>query len=288
MDSSFTRLQAIVLRNIHPDKSVISLFYLKSLPHLFSLTMYFNVDEQDDYDLSNIYRMILTFSSLKYNKISVLSCFEDEYEYEDEDEHTKIFVPLAFNERFNTIEYLIIDHPCTLNEIFSIIYHTPCLCHLTCRRVTKSREEFQNVNPITLNKLTHIRFDMYDAWFDDFKIFMSKLFASVQVLRIRYYTGSDYLEADVWEQLIKNHIPYLHTFDYKYREDYMTNDEDDHFHAKINRFTSPFWIQHQWIFEFEINMDEQSLYCSIHPYRYTFISNLFYRSIQISFQEDMA
>ncbi|CAF4499438.1 unnamed protein product [Rotaria socialis] len=41
-DSSFTRLQSIVLRKISIDKSVIPLFHLKSLPHLFSLTMYFD------------------------------------------------------------------------------------------------------------------------------------------------------------------------------------------------------------------------------------------------------
>jgi len=212
------------------------------------------------YNLNNIYQMILSFPSLKYNKVSILSCSEDE--------HKNIFVPVAFNERFSTIEYFIIDHCCTLNEILSMLYHTPGLCHLTCRNVIESREKFQNVNPIVLSKLTHIDIDMYETWFEDFQIFISKLFAPVQVLRIKYHTGSDYLEGDSWEQLIKRYMPYLHTFNYEYYEDDVTDYEDNHFHRKINRFTSPFWIKHQWFFQFGINMDEESLSCSIHPYRY--------------------
>jgi hypothetical protein len=218
------------------------------------------IDAEDDYDLNNIYRMILSFPSLKYNKVSMLSC--------PDDEHTNIFVPLAVYERFSTIEYLIINHPCTLNEMLSILYHTPRLCHLTCRNIIESREKIPNVKSIMLYKLIHIHFDMYEAWFDDFAIFMSKLFAPVQVLRIKYHTSSDYLEADSWEQLIKTRIPYLRTFNYEYHEGDVTDYEDDHFHRKINRFTSPFWIKHQWFFEFRINMDEETLQCSINPYKY--------------------
>jgi hypothetical protein len=258
------------------DKSVIPLFHLKSLPHLFSLTM--SIDVTDDYDLNNIYRMIFSLPSLKYNKLSVLS--------DSEDEHTNIFVPLAFNERFSPIEYLIIDHPCTLNEILSIINHTPGLCHLNCRNIIESREKIQNIKPIMLYKLTHIHFDMYEAWFDDFEIFMSKLFGSVQVLRIKFHTGSDYLDADSWEQLIKRRIPYLRTFNYEYHEGDVTDYEDDHFHRKINRFTSPFWIKHQWFFEFGINMDEETLQCSINPYRYILFR--IYSTQIYSFQEYMA
>ncbi|CAF4992890.1 unnamed protein product [Rotaria sp. Silwood1] len=108
---------------------------------------------------------------------------------------------------------------------------------------------------------------MYEAWFDDFVIFMSKLFAPVHVLRIKYHTGSDYLDPNDWEQLIKIRIPYLLTFDYEYHDKDITDYADDDFHTKINRFTSQFWIKHQWFFEFGINIDEESFHCSIHPYR---------------------
>ena len=115
---------------------------------------------------------------------------------------------------------------------------------------------------------------MYEAWFDDFIIFMPKLFAPVQVLHIKYHTGSDYLEADDWKQLIKMRLPYLRKFDYEYHEGCVTDYEDDHFNTKINRFMSPFWIKHGWFFEFGIHMDEESLHCSIHPYRYIYFQSI--------------
>ena len=146
MDCSFTRLQSIVLRNMNIDKSILPLFYLNSLPHLFSLTIY--IDAKWDDNLNNIYRMIFSFSSLKYYKISAL--------LSSEDVHTNIFVPLAMNEKFSTIEYLIIDHCCTLDEIFSMLVHTPRLRHLVCKNVKESQEKNRK------SKGNHvIQFDIY-------------------------------------------------------------------------------------------------------------------------------
>jgi len=67
---------------------------------------------------------------------------------------------------------------------------------------------------------------MYEAWFDEFVIFMSKLSGPIDVLRIKYHTSSDYLDANDWEHLIKLRLPYLRTFDYEYHV----------------------WIKHQWFF----------------------------------------
>jgi len=120
------------------DKSMIPLFYLNSLPHLLSLTIY--IDTQWEYNLNHIYRMIFSFPSLKYYKLSVLSSSEDE--------HTNILVPLAINEELSTIEYLIIDHCCTLNEIFSMLYHTPRLHRLICKNVIESHFKVKDVKPI--------------------------------------------------------------------------------------------------------------------------------------------
>lgn len=259
IDSSFTRLQSIVLRKMKISESILSLFHLKSLPHLHSLTMSLNVT--DDYDLTNIYRMILNFPSLKYNQLSILS--------DPEDEHENIFVPLAFNERFSTIECLNLNHPCTLNEVLSLLNHTPRLSRLICRNVVESRRKMENIKAIMLYKLTYIHLDMDEVWFDDFEIFMSNLFAPVQVLRIKFHTGSDYLDANGWEQLIRTRMPHLHTFNYEYHEGDATYDENDRFHTKIDGFTSSFWVKHQWFFEFGLYLDDQEgLQCSINPYRY--------------------
>ena len=58
--------------------------------------------------------------------------------------------------------------------------------------------------------------DIYDVWFYDFEIFMSKLIGPVQVLPIEYGTHSNYLDADKCKQLIQIYTPYLCRFDYEY------------------------------------------------------------------------
>jgi hypothetical protein len=102
-------------------------------------------------------------------------------------------------------------------------------------------------------------------------------------LRIKYHTGSDYLDANDWKQLIKQRLPYLRTFDYEYHEEFLTDYEDDYFHTRINRFTSQFWIKHQWFFEFGMNMDKEGFDCSIHPYKYIHLQSFFLIYSKISF-----
>ena len=157
---------------------------------------------------------------------------------------------------------------CSLKEIFSIISHTPRLRHLVWKKVIVSQEKLQNEKPVTLDDLTTISFHMSEVLFDEFVIFLSKLVAPVQVLRIKYSTESDYLNADDWERLIRMHLPHLRTFDFEYHEGFITDFEGDCFYTKINGFTSQFWIKRQYFVQFAINMGKSSVDCSIHPYRY--------------------
>jgi hypothetical protein len=258
IDSSFNHLQSIILRGLDTKNSVMPLFYLTSLPHLFSLTIY--IDAQGDCDLRNIYRMIFSFPSLKYNKVSLFSC--------PIVEHTNTFIPVAINEKFSTIEYLIINYRCNLDDIFYMLYHTPRLRHLTCRKLLESLNDFRNANPIMLCNLTHIYIDIVDTCFTDCEMFFKKLFAPVQVLHIKYREDRDYLDADDWGRLIKTYIPYLSRFDYEYQANYPCDNDDILFFMKINQFTSPFWIERQWFFEFTMHIDKEHFNGSIHPYRY--------------------
>jgi len=217
-----------------------------------------SIDAEYDYDLNNIYRLILCLPSLKYNKVSVVSCSEDE--------HTNIFVPVAFNERFSTIEYLIINHPCTLNEILSILHHTPGLCHLTCRNIVESRKKIQNVKAIMLYKLPHIHFDMYEVWFDDFEIFIRQSRAKLKVLM--FTTSLEdlaYMDAYRWERIILQDLPQLEKFSLEYRERNDDKDESNIHFGESNPFFSSFWLERQWIFETEINA-EYYIY-SVRPYK---------------------
>lgn len=107
LDLSFNRLESIVLNEISTFKLLVLLFYLKYLPHLFSLTVC--LDHCFD-DLGDIYQIIFHLSSLKYLKLEI-----SDYEVLD------MTIPIATNEQFSSIERLSIYDPCTTNELTTII-----------------------------------------------------------------------------------------------------------------------------------------------------------------------
>ncbi|CAF1131356.1 unnamed protein product [Adineta steineri] len=255
IDSSFTRLQSVVLSNVSINRVVSLLFYLRSLPHLFSLNM--SIREEEYFDLSDIYRIIFTLPSLKYNKLSL--CLE----YDEED--TNISIPLALNEQFSTIEYMVINHTCTPDKLMSILCHTPQLHHLICETLEEIEPASTNEQSITLSNLVYIRINNCQIDFDRFEMFMKKVSSQLQVLRVKQKYDKAYLDADRWKRLIENYIPNLQEFIYEYPgyeyNDYETTSLDTNF----NQFISPFWMNKGWIFELEINNKEISF--SIHPHK---------------------
>ncbi|CAF1312908.1 unnamed protein product [Adineta steineri] len=256
IDSSFTRLQSVVLSNISINRAVILLFYLKSLPNLLSLNI--RIKEEMDSDLSDIYRMIFTLPSLKYNKLSLF------LDYGEED--TNISIPLAFNEQFSTIEYMVINHTCTLDNLMSVLCHTPQLHHLICDTLVEE-EEFNvtNEQSIILSNLVYIRINNCHIDFDRFEMFIKKVSSQLQALCIKQKYNKAYLDANRWKRLIKNYIPNLQEFIYKYPK-YKYNDyETTSLDTIFNQFISPFWVNKAWIFELQIN--NRVISFSIEPYR---------------------
>ncbi|CAF4019592.1 unnamed protein product [Rotaria sp. Silwood1] len=104
IDSSFNHLQSIILHEIATFQLMKLLFRLKSLPRLFSLTVF--LDHCDD-DLGDIYRVVFHISYLKYFKLNIS-------DYQE----LNLNIPIATNEQFSSIEYLVIDHPCKVHEFF--------------------------------------------------------------------------------------------------------------------------------------------------------------------------
>ncbi|CAF1476533.1 unnamed protein product, partial [Adineta steineri] len=256
IDSSFNRLQSIVLGNMSINRAAILLFYLKSLPNLVSLTMC--IEEEEDSDLSDIYRMIFSLPSLKYNKLSLY------VDYDEED--LNISIPLALNAQFSTIEYMVMNHTCTLNNLMSILCHTPRVHHLICDTLQEATESnVTNEQSIILSNLVYIRINNCEINFDRFEMFMKKVSSQLQILHIKQGANKAYLDANRWQRLIKKYIPNLHKFIYEYPgyeyNDYETTSLDTTF----NQFISPFWVNKGWIFELEINNKEISF--SIHPHK---------------------
>ena len=191
IDPSFLNLQSVVLTNVDVDSCLVPLIYLKSLPHLLALTIY--IDGYKYNGLDRIYRIIFTFPTLKYSKVSLIRAQKDNY--------SNILISLPIYRNFSAIQYLIINHGCNLEELFSILNHTPQLRHLTCRNLLEARNNLRNINQIKLLNLTHIYIDIFNGCFIDFDILFQKIFAPVHILRIKEHESKHYFEAKQWENI---------------------------------------------------------------------------------------
>lgn len=241
IDSSFHRLQSVDLNELKPEQFIMVLFYLKSLPRLASLDAI--LLGTGTVGLGNIYRMIFSLPTLKYNKLVMDS--------KDAKKDLNISLPFAMNESFSTIEYLNIDHDCTIRQLFSIVHHTPQLRHLVCRNLIGS--EIVNERWVTLSNLKYlsIRFSLINL--SEFESTIRTLSSHVETLNIGHCIHGDCFGADRWERMIKNHMTHLQKFNYKYHI------YDDSVHLEktlyltMNHFTSPFWTEQQWFFEIGIS-----------------------------------
>jgi hypothetical protein len=214
-------------------------------------------------DLTTIYRIILTIPMLKYYRFSIQSL------------DSPISLPTSANEQLTAIEYLVIEHPCSFNELATIISYIPKLSRLYFIDRHKNISNFGSSLSITLLNLTHISIKVYYLTFDEFESFIRKIESKVKVLHlIIYYDDVTYLNGHRWEQLILQSLPQLEEFClkyYEYREYRNYGDESLPHLGEPNQFTSSFWMARQWIFEIEIDI-ERIMYL-VRPYRY--IGNMF-------------
>ncbi|CAF1461121.1 unnamed protein product [Rotaria magnacalcarata] len=228
IDASFNRLESVVLNGLSEYKVMMILFYLNALPRLFSLT----IEMHDD------------------------SFFKDE--------ESEISIPISINERFSTIEHLVINHDCNINELTSILSHTPHLRHLTCKNLTETEETIKTVVLLKLVDLKYVCFGQCNIEFDELEVFIKRICSQLPIWRLKTECKTAYLDGNRWKRLIRRHMPQLREFHFDHHVD---NDDMDILpdRESIDQFTSKFWTEQQWFFEFK-NEAAQYVY-SIHPYR---------------------
>ncbi len=255
IDSSLNCLESIVLNGINSN-GVFSCFHrLMSLPRLFSLTLQIDGDLPE---VQAVYQFLYNLSVLKYCKISSKSVTKDRWSCSS-----------AKDRYINSIEHLVIDHDCTIDELFNILSYTPRLCYLNCKSVRILYPLRRNVL-INLCNLRYISINNFDVDFDKFEIFFEGIHSPIQVLRFKTSQKLNYNDANRWERLITHHMPYLHTFYLQCSINFHDRFGFDQEHEKSNGFTSSFWIERQWIFELQVNMNKThstEIIYSIHPYR---------------------
>ena len=233
LDSSFNRLESIVLNGVFDHKLLMILFYLNFLPRLSSLTI--KLEEDSINNVSDIYRIIFRLPTLKYNKLAAAGYDEPE-----------IYIPIPLNQQVSTIEHLAISICCSLNELTSILYHVPCLRRFTCKRLVEINELDEKEVLLSLPNLKHMSILSCEVQFNEFEVFLKKICSKLQVLHLKTLSDTDYLDANRWKQFIKKHMPHLYNFHFDH---HMCVDEGDDIipnHKIINQFILPFWIDHHW------------------------------------------
>jgi len=220
------------------------LVYLKSLPHLSSLRVYLKSGYSKFF--SDIYRMIFHLPSLKSSQLSVLT-----------EEKLNIFIPLRKNEPFSTIERLTMSHLCDLNELHSILRHTPRLKHLTCQNLVESNQNINSEIWMTLPKLTHVSIDDCRVKFDEFENFMKKISSQLKVLHIDGYWNRNFIYPERWQRLICQYMPYLIIFKIKCHL-LMNNNQFGHvyFDSFNHQLTSRLCIEREWSFILDAKPDK--------------------------------
>ncbi|CAF2946029.1 unnamed protein product [Rotaria sp. Silwood2] len=257
VNSLFNCLESLIIDICESTRLIAILINLSCLPRLFSLTIELPCSTKI---LNDTYRIIFTLSTLK-------TCRLKGWKNEE-----SISLPMASNQKLNTLKYLTIDHHCTLNELYIIISYTPQLHRLNLLYDFEIDSNIKTILPIKLSNLTSISLHMNRVNFDEFEIFIKKLYSYLKILRITNQSKDiTFLNAHRWEQLVLQCIPQLEEFDLQYYE--QRNDQFDYssYTRESDQFISSFWIERKWIFEIEIN--NESINYLIHPYRKRWYEN---------------
>ncbi|CAF5068741.1 unnamed protein product, partial [Rotaria sp. Silwood1] len=197
-DSSFDRVESNIFEKIQSDTHIPVLSNLSSLPNLTSLTIETsNVQEE----INDINRLIFVLHKLKYYRIFFSN-------------NCHLFtLPLALNNQCSPIEYLVINHDCSLNELLSLISYTPKLRRLTGHKIKTNDSNITILSPITLVNLNLTYLDLHQTTFNVLEIFITKRFPNLKSLFIASSDDITFFNAYRWEQFILNNFPHKRWYD---------------------------------------------------------------------------
>ncbi|CAF1365747.1 unnamed protein product [Adineta ricciae] len=233
-DSSFSRLRSLTFDSISINTLTILLFYIKSLPCLSLLSINLTYSSND---LGFIYQMIFHLP-LKFLQIVIPYT-----------RFSPIHVQNPTMVHFSSIERLFIHHECTVNQLMSILVHTPCLRHLDCFKLSGVGYSSNELNTVMkLRYLTRFGVGSVGLKFDDLENLLLLLCFRLKDLALTVRNeDTKYLDADRWKELISTKMPLLKNFYLRYYHVIGNFFMIDSYEKIINRFTSQFWVDQQWI-----------------------------------------
>jgi len=192
---------------------------------------------------------------------------------------------MSTNQQFSTIEYLVIDHCCSVQQLSTIISYTPQLSRLKFMHIDDDDLDIGIISPITLSNLTHLTMVVFSVMFDEFEMFISKLYSKLKYLRFTSLSEDiAYLDANRWERIILQYLPQLKKFYFKYFKGIEYENVSQVNFCKPDQFSSPFWIERQWVFV--AKFDTEEIVYSIRPYKYDNKSLLYQINSLVTFRKN--
>ena len=227
---SFSSLRCLSVQPFLAENLLVLLRELCTLPHLASLSIdcltYFE-------DENSIYRAIFLLRKLTYCKLA--------YPVGGE----RVPLPFATNPS-SILERLIINGKCRLEQVTAILSHTPNLRYLSCDHLYGSSPDRMQVPSLPVS-LISFRLTLCDAPFDDLQWFLSKIGRRLEKLRLGEQNDHSYLQAHLWETLIRQSLPCLSLIDL--RSFFPISHCSLHYEPLVYAFSSSFWTEHGWYFD---------------------------------------
>ncbi|CAF3635578.1 unnamed protein product [Adineta steineri] len=234
IDTSFNRLESLVLNDFNVNHDLSILISLRQLPRLFSLNIFCH-DCNESYI---IFQSICRLPVLKYAKL-LLWNWTATYPF-----------PLATSDdqRSMTLEYLASNIGHDLATLYSVLSYTPQLRHLSVESISNHR-----VRPIKQFiwpcNLTSISIRSWLLSFNALASFIAIVGFKLELLRVSTFHRTTLLDAYKWQQLILHRMPRLRTFLFYYHGPLMENiDGSNQCRALLDQFSSRFWIERRWFF----------------------------------------
>ncbi|CAF3933206.1 unnamed protein product [Adineta steineri] len=251
--SLFQSLQSLNLCCIKSNILPSLIHQLASLPNFYSLTLDLWIEKQNH---SNIYQLIFNLPKLKYLKYRTL---------DTKDSDIVLALSIATDQQKTSIEYFIMDHGCSIKDIFCLLSYTPNIRYLKFLN-TMDTNNFNLIEPIKLIYLTKLSIEIYDMTFDELEILIKKLKLNLKILSLDIkHDDMSYLSARRWEHFLQENLSQLEKFYFKKTVYFSENNQTPMYFGEKNEFNSTFWIERRWIFKVE--NDFENLIYSIEPYK---------------------
>ncbi|CAF4004725.1 unnamed protein product [Adineta steineri] len=254
--SNLSLFQSLQSLNLYPIKSNIlsSLIHqLASLPNLYSLAIDLWAKEQNH---TNIYQLMFNLPKLKYLKYG---------SFDSLDFNIVLSLPIATDQQKTSIEYFIMDHGCSIKDLFTLLSYTPQIRYLKFSNPI-DMNNLNIIEPIKLINLTKLSIEIYEMTFDEFEILIKKMKLNLKILSLDIKDEDmSYLNAKRWEYFLQENFSKLEKFYFKKMVHFSENYTTPMYLGEQNEFSSTFWIERRWIFKVE--NDFEHLIYSIQPYK---------------------